>query len=284
MKKSQGPNDCAPKPPADGVPETRIREDHPNFAETDWDTVGSPPLSTGVRKLMMTIPNMPIGDLPDTKPLNFSALGWSMVRPRSSFDLVRPQQLDASRREAAGGSSEVWLYSDQIRDRNALASALSSASCIFCSSCLERPGRGLVQKTILGRTTERERSQIQVCPLCGWWRYEYAHWKRKFAQKVVPPSGVEDVWAAAGSLKNLDLRDQSIPISEIRRYLIARYKQRYSLDPTVFEGVGASVFRDTGYESLVTGRRGDGGIDVILHGPDSSIIGVQVKRYRNKIR
>jgi restriction system protein len=47
--------------------------------------------------------------------------------------------------------------------------------------------------------------------------------------------------------------------------------------------VVGSVFADLGFESIVTGYQNDGGIDVILKDRMGSTIGVQVKRYRNRI-
>lgn len=44
-----------------------------------------------------------------------------------------------------------------------------------------------------------------------------------------------------------------------------------------------SVFKSLGYHVVVTGRSNDGGIDAVLEGASGIRIGVQVKRYRNKI-
>jgi restriction system protein len=52
----------------------------------------------------------------------------------------------------------------------------------------------------------------------------------------------------------------------------------------VFEETVASVFRDLGYGARVTAYSGDDGIDVILDGQSDTMIGVQVKRYRNSIQ
>ena len=55
------------------------------------------------------------------------------------------------------------------------------------------------------------------------------------------------------------------------------------INPRTFEKVVASIFKDHGYLARVTAYSGDGGIDVILEGKDGDLIGVQVKRYKNKI-
>jgi restriction system protein len=84
-------------------------------------------------------------------------------------------------------------------------------------------------------------------------------------------------------LRKMDVSDQSMPLEEIRDYLVARYEDRFVVDPWRFEDVVASVYRDHGYFARVTARNGDGGIDVVLDGPGDVQIGVQVKRYRYKI-
>jgi restriction system protein len=87
----------------------------------------------------------------------------------------------------------------------------------------------------------------------------------------------------AASLRELDLTDISQPIAEVRRYLLAKYDARFNVHPRLFEETVASVFRDLGYDTQVTGYSGDGGIDVVLRG-QADTIGVQVKRYRSTIK
>jgi restriction endonuclease Mrr len=74
-----------------------------------------------------------------------------------------------------------------------------------------------------------------------------------------------------------------MPINEIRRHLAARYESRYDVTPSQLEQVVAGVYRDLGYRSRVVGGHSDGGIDIVLDGPNDSCIGVQVKRYRRRI-
>jgi restriction system protein len=86
-------------------------------------------------------------------------------------------------------------------------------------------------------------------------------------------------------LRNLNLPRESIPLEELRTYLTAKYETRFQIDPHVFEDAVAAVFKDLGFGARAVGRhRGDGGIDVILEGPNDEMIGVQVKRYRHKIK
>ena len=88
----------------------------------------------------------------------------------------------------------------------------------------------------------------------------------------------------AGNLKRLDLTKINTPLIEIREYLLAKYKERFTMRWELFEDVVGSVFKSMGYHVQVTGRSNDGGIDVFLESPDNKIIGVQVKKYKNKIK
>ena len=118
---------------------------------------------------------------------------------------------------------------------------------------------------------------INVCEICGWW---------KIVKDVSISAKEWQIWqfyfGVIGSLKQFDIHDISIPINEIEQYLASRYESRLSLHPKLFEEVTASIFENLGYTSFVTGFTHDGGIDIILE-KDSKQIGVQVKRYKNKV-
>jgi restriction system protein len=93
-----------------------------------------------------------------------------------------------------------------------------------------------------------------------------------------------NVSGAIGTLKELELLDSSHTVDEIRQYLTVRYERRKEVNPAFFEQVVASVYRDIGYKNVrVTGRSNDGGIDIVMEGPNDSLVGVQVKRYKDKI-
>ena len=66
--------------------------------------------------------------------------------------------------------------------------------------------------------------------------------------------------------------------------MTAKYDSRFSINPRLFEEVVASVFKSIGYNVNVTGFSNDGGIDVVLEKTKDDRIGVQVKRYKNKIK
>ena len=120
-------------------------------------------------------------------------------------------------------------------------------------------------------------SSVDICRTCGWWHTPLATW-------VYPGACSLDV-GNVGVLKNLDLTDVRIPLSEIRTYLLARFERRGELAPRLLEETVGAVMADLGFSVEVTGRTGDGGIDVILQDPGGrQTIGVQVKRHKASIK
>jgi restriction system protein len=81
----------------------------------------------------------------------------------------------------------------------------------------------------------------------------------------------------------LDCNDIAVPVKEVKDYLTAKYDARFFIHPRKFEEVVDSVFRSMGYNSFITAYSNDGGIDIVLNETDSTV-GVQVKRYKDKIK
>lgn len=118
--------------------------------------------------------------------------------------------------------------------------------------------------------------RLRVCPLCGWWI--------AFRETVSPGPVVEvNSYGGVGGLKILDMTHVNTPLGEVRQYLTARFESRFTISPRLFEETVASVFSDLGYSARVTAYSGDDGIDVILDGKNGDTIGIQVKRYRDRI-
>jgi restriction system protein len=88
---------------------------------------------------------------------------------------------------------------------------------------------------------------------------------------------------SAGALRLLTSPNLDLPLDELRKYLAAQYESRFAVHPRLFEETVASVFRDLGYRTRVTGYSHDDGIDVVMDGPGDQIIGVQVKRWKNSV-
>ncbi len=151
-----------------------------------------------------------------------------------------------------------------------------SKTCAFCSQEMER-----LSHVFTDGWQERDVVYANFCTVCGWWEAQRMY---RYQSK---PSYICDSHAKyssimSSSLKELDVSDLRTPIEEVRSFLSARYQQRKLVHPRLFEETVASVFSDLGYSTHVTGFSNDGGIDIILaNGEDT--IGVQVKRYKNRI-
>lgn len=115
------------------------------------------------------------------------------------------------------------------------------------------------------------------CLVCGWWKILEKYWMGSKSQMWDVYFGLN------GALKNLDFNKSDLPMSEVRNYLARNYENRFNVNPRLFEELVADVYRDFGYQSICTGYSNDGGIDVILV-KDDLIVGIQVKRSKNKIK
>jgi len=167
----------------------------------------------------------------------------------------------------------IWIYNDWYRNQDGIDLLARAEACVFCRKSLRHLMKGLADKP----TWEFDKRIVRVCDSCGWWTVEsYVTLEYIGCFRCA-------IQGAVGQLKQLDLGDQANPIDEIRTYLMAKYAERFSLDPWKYEEVVASVYADFGYTPRVTARTNDGGVDIMLDGPDDILIGVQVKRYKDKI-
>lgn len=170
----------------------------------------------------------------------------------------------------------VWIYKDADTRSDLSRDIVTSRTCIYCTTPMK-----VIQEnhSVAPSGIDEITFIVRLCRMCGWWT------KQRYVITYFEPfdtSAYSD--GAIGSLYNLDVSNQSIPIEEIRSYLAVKYDERFNIDPWRFEEVVASVYKDLGYYARVTARSGDGGIDVVLDGPNSKVIGVQVKRYKDKIK
>ena len=182
----------------------------------------------------------------------------------------------------------VWLYNrlrnecrDDPIDLTGLHGELAQqmAMCAFCAVPLQRIGPAAFPE----KAFEGTALSVRVCHQCGWWTVERCD-SHVFEHKSGPARWRSATRYAWGCLKPLDVSDVQIPISELRDYLIAKYAERFDLNPRRFEEIVAGVFSDLGYSVRVTAFSGDDGIDVVaLAGTDDALIGIQVKRYKGKI-
>ncbi len=176
--------------------------------------------------------------------------------------------------------SDIWLHTEQF-DANWCSESPPSV-CIFCQTEIVRDSEEeaqIAEEEInygwSDNFSTRFYPDIGSCPACGWWRYEV---RRYFG---IGRRQVRDFWC--GRLKTFSENNINAGLEETRRYLTAKYDDRFRIDPRLFEVVVGSVFADLGYKALVTAYSGDGGIDVVLSAGDGTEVGVQVKRYKNSI-
>lgn len=172
----------------------------------------------------------------------------------------------------------IWYYKEHLHLSGEEADM--QGTCMFCRSALTRDE----QDELKAKADDRERweftryhleswATVGICPACGWWKY--------CVTTVVGQKWPSHAVRVA-RLKELDIGNISIPLTEVRSYITARYQERFDIHPRVFEEIVASVFRDHGYVSRATAYSGDGGIDVILQ-KDTVTVGVQVKRQKRRI-
>lgn len=179
----------------------------------------------------------------------------------------------------------IWRY--DAHDRLPAYADFFAHACIFCGAELElfSDRSGTIDR--VGPETQHWRSAnhtdgpleqtYTLCPLCGWWTTLRSdeHPARRGLMSVQR--------GAIGSLKDIDTTDVTIPLSDIQRFLLARWDARHTLSWRIIEETVGAVFKAIGYDVRVTNRSGDSGLDVILGNSSSDIVGVQVKRYRKKI-
>lgn len=126
-------------------------------------------------------------------------------------------------------------------------------------------------------TRHAVRRQLLACTQCGWW----AIWETREVDDAEDTA--EEYFLCNSVLKNLDVTDVEVETEELCRYLVARYDQRKTVNPRLFEEVVASVFKDR-FDVRATAYSGDNGLDlVVLDSVDGETIGVQVKRWKRRI-
>lgn len=180
----------------------------------------------------------------------------------------------------------IWEYSEGLKHDSAAYTGFKDL-CVYCSTRLVRDYGDESKVTMYEELNygwsdgflTRAKAKIGVCPACGWWCYFVETQCPDFNGQRIRPH----VELRRGILRSLDLSDVKIPISVVRDFLTANYDARFSVHPKVFEDVVGSVFKDHGYDVRVTGCAGDDGIDVILDHACGDTIGIQVKRYKDRI-
>jgi hypothetical protein len=203
----------------------------------------------------------------------------------------------------------IWTYSDTLSDNATVKAAIGFRSCPFCKTGLKKLRTERTEAEIAAGIQQDTDRVCYACKVCGWWavrreeftttnvtaRYGKTHQEeiqdrmknlfgRHRGRHGEPLPHEYRVLGAAASLKNFSVADIDAPVEEIRQWLTGKYQDRFHVHPRKFEETVASVFGHLGYQTCVTAYSGDGGIDVVLDGPDGVVIGVQVKRYKHSIQ
>lgn len=170
----------------------------------------------------------------------------------------------------------MWDYAEN--GQLVTQAAIYSKACIYCRTPMLRVPSAAFHSAE-PRSNHVLLVQLGVCNTCGWWSLFQV-----FQGYHAETPGMECYSGSIGSLREFDPTDISKHLSEIRKFIAAKKDAVYGLSPRVFEDVVASVFRDLGWSCRVTAYSNDGGIDVIVDGPDGATAGVQVKRYEKTRR
>ena len=176
----------------------------------------------------------------------------------------------------------IWTYSCSHTKRQFVETILGSPICIFCRSPLRSlPSEsGYYPHPINPEVSFRITRRVRLCEVCSWWVKS----ERIVIYDFDYDTESRQSSAAAGILLELDVSDQSIPLSAIRSYLAAKYDSPSAIPLQKLEEVVGSAYKDFGYSIQVIGHAGDGGIAVILERSRGTRIGVQVRRYKNKAK
>lgn len=164
---------------------------------------------------------------------------------------------------------------------HAVASRLMTLALVYERQCpyCKQPLRVVSPVQLDSDSGKRLIFQYSECPACGWWKVY------RILQGENPrTAGIEGYSAAIGALAELDLTDVSLPLGEVRKYLLAKADAVFSIPPKLMEDVVGSVFDGLGWKARVTAYSGDDGIDVILDGPGGETIGIQVKRFAKHLK
>jgi HJR/Mrr/RecB family endonuclease len=81
-------------------------------------------------------------------------------------------------------------------------------------------------------------------------------------------------------LRSFNINDQELGLAEVRAHLSRRFSDLYALTPRRFEEVVGDVYKQSGYDVILTPTMRDGGADLICleEGSGNQLI-VECKRY-----
>src|SRR5262249_19555450 len=120
----------------------------------------------------------------------------------------------------------MWEYA--VAGRLLTLDSVFAEDCIFCETELYRfqPKKFEAGERVLI-------VQFSFCPCCGWWTVYRVH------QGDVPrTAGLTEAYSGAiGCLKELDLTDMTLPLAELRKYLVAKKEKVHEVTPAALEDI-----------------------------------------------
>ena len=163
----------------------------------------------------------------------------------------------------------IWNYESLAHpfDLGFTAHLLNRYTCFYCKSLLQ-------DSEHIDCIAAGDEAILKRCNACGWW----------YVEEIDYGSTHMRSYGGFARLKALDINDIATPTEEARSFLLAQYKKRHEMHPRLFEETVGSIMRELGYATRVTAYHGDNGIDIYLDGPNGTLIGVQVKRWKHSIK
>ena len=224
-----------------------------------------------------------------SSPVEVVALEVRLLPVDSKLKVVRVDETHSAPGpflQARSGAALAWLYGEvapEEIDAKVRPFSTGEEAEDRCSRFLSTCGYCRRPTVLLGersRFAEWHSERIVICANCGWWC------ALKKSSTASDSGGVMDnYYLARGLLKAMDVSNISAPLEELQAYLVAKYSARFDLHPKRLEDIVGSVFSAHGYQVRATSYSGDEGIDLfVLDGESNDAVGVQVKRYRNKIK
>ena len=114
---------------------------------------------------------------------------------------------------------------------------------------------------------------FRICPICGW----RAVIEDSFIRKRPPDHlGGESIYRI---IRRFTLNDPQLGLDELGAHLRRRFADVYSISPRRFEQLVADVYKQIGYDVILTPQTRDGGRDMVLLGKENERIIVECKRY-----
>ncbi|WP_260292302.1 restriction endonuclease [Sedimenticola hydrogenitrophicus] len=177
-------------------------------------------------------------------------------------------------------TTSIWQYRSYTQSAPLLTTVFRNSTCPCCANSSNL--------TVSDREDESDGSRyseyvkVMCCDLCGWWFVSRDTWDSSCGS--VPDRALRTITATGAALRTFsagpDDSQLALLESEIESHLLGHGT---SGAWAALEDVTKGVFREFGYDSRVTARSKDGGIDVIVDHEEFGDVYAQVKHTKNKV-